>query len=179
MDLKIDNLKYNENVFQVVQEKGADKKIVLKVHLKDSAPVGFLDEEILITNNSKHLETLPILVRANIEGPIRFEPAYIEFGALESQDVVSKTVKVFSSQKFNVEKAVANLMVGQKNVDLPPNMVKVSVNNVSDVQKEILIQLTNVSKYMGNIHGNILIETDHPKQREITVGFYGLLEKGE
>jgi hypothetical protein len=176
--LEIKNLSYDQKNFEVTQQKKGGQ-LVIDVLFKNAIVSGVLKEELHVENNSKYLPDLTIFLRANVLSPITHTPSYLEFGALSVADKETKAIRIKAEREFVVNDSKTSLRVNDKVVDQPAKYVNVVLNNDGKNHKNIVVELRNPGDVAGNVYGDVVLVTDHPKQSEIKVSFYAFFKNKE
>ena len=89
-------------------ENSSDQKIIIDVFLSSDAPLGFINEEIIITTNEKLDPERRIKVTGKIIGDVRIEPDNLNFGMVNSKSSEKIiNVKPYKGNSLNIIKIVS------------------------------------------------------------------------
>ncbi|MGE0172922.1 MAG: DUF1573 domain-containing protein [Oligoflexales bacterium] len=177
-ELDIKDIQYDKKNFEVTYEKQKDQ-IVLDILFKNTIVSGVLRDELHVENTSQYMPDLTIFLRANVLSPITHAPSYLEFGAVSTADRETKAIKISADRDFAVSSTKTNLRINDKAVDQPGRYVSVSLNGEGKKQKNIVVELQNRGDIVGNVYGDVVLVTNHPKQSEIKVSFYAFFKGKE
>lgn len=75
----------------------------LQVHLKEGAPVGYLNETLVLVTNDRRSVEVPVPVEAHICSAITVSPATLFLGVLEPGQKVIKQLVVKGKEPFRIE----------------------------------------------------------------------------
>jgi hypothetical protein len=173
--VEVHALKYNESIMKVTLDKGSNDWL-LAVELRPDLPPGFIKETISIKNTSSALPDLPLLVRANVAGNILASPKYLEFGAVPREDKVSRGISLESSSAFEIRKITSELSVNGTKWSNPDSIVRATPPAGGAKTAEVNIELVHDGKAFGSAHGKVIIETDDPRQKTVSVDFYAFFK---
>jgi len=88
-----------------VQEKGRTGQRVdydLLVQIRDDAPAGFFQEEVIVRTNDRAMPRVPLLVSAEVLAPLSVGPATFSAGTLKPGDQTKQLLIVKGQQPFTV-----------------------------------------------------------------------------
>jgi len=102
----IPSSKFINTVFNSKESSG--QQIIIDVILSPEAPLGYIDEEIVITTNEKLDPQRKIKVIAKIVGDVQIEPDNLNFGMVNgknSEKIIN--VKPYKGKSLNIKKIVS------------------------------------------------------------------------
>lgn len=171
--LDIKSLSYNEQLLEVTYRKKEGHHWLLEVGLKPFKQTGFLKETILVNNNSKTLPQLKLVVRANLQGPIRYEPAYLEFGAIAKEGQAKRLINLQAKGPFAIKKSWLEISLNGQAIANPSRYFTINSPEQAGNHKDVEFTLHNLAERSGSIHGKLFLETSDQVQNQIVLDFYG------
>lgn len=170
--LEVQKFKFNEKNLDVTYQVDA-QIFTVNVKLKPDLPPGFLKETIFIKTNSKHLPEVQVPVRANIVGNIELSQRYIEFGAVEPNELSKRALVLKSLKEFEIVGSKAEIVINGNKMADAGQFVRVKSPPALKGERQVAVELVNGNKNaQGAVHGRLYLETTDPKQKELTVDFY-------
>lgn len=88
--------------FTELSRGGGRVQYEVSVELKESAPEGFLSNQLVIHTNDKRLKTVPILLTAKVEKPLQTSPSSIALGSVKPNESVAQRVTLTGKSEFTV-----------------------------------------------------------------------------
>jgi hypothetical protein len=170
-DLKVAAVEYNKDLLSVVSET-KDRTTTLRVRLGAAVPTGFFKESITVRTNSRHMPIVTIPVRGNIKGNVEFSPAYIEFGAIQPNETVKRSVTLKSVTPVNIVSTEAELIVNGQKLQDATNFLKINTAGFEQNKQHIAVEIVNKGAPAGAVHGKLVIRTTDARQQSINVDFY-------
>lgn len=169
--LQVDKLIFNDKVLDAVFAK-QQENFIITVKLKPNLPPSFLKETVLVINNSKFLDELPIPIRANIRGRIEYAPTYLEFGSIAPASKGRRSITMKGQSIFEITGSRAELHVNGRKIDDATSLLTVESLPAEKDKRLVAVELHNSGKLAGSIHGKLFLETNDPGQNELTFDFY-------
>jgi len=74
----------------------------LTVRLKDTAPVGFLNDSLILVTNDRRSRQFPVAVAGKVVSPVSVSPASLQLGTLKPGQQVTKRLIVRSKKPFKI-----------------------------------------------------------------------------
>lgn len=170
-DLKVNGVEFNKELLGVTQETRG-KEVYLSVSLGASVPPGFFKETIIVKTNSRHLPAITIPVRGNIKGNVEFSPSYIEFGAINPDESVKRSLTLMAVTPVNVLSTEVELIVNGQKVSDASKFLKINTSGFEQNKQHIAVEIANKGAPSGAVHGKLVIKTTDAKQQNINVDFY-------
>jgi hypothetical protein len=170
-DLKISKVEFNPKLLTVTTIPGM-KDTKVKIGLAADVPTGFFKETVFVRTNSSYLPLIEIPVRADIKGNVDFSPNYIEFGAIQPNATVKRSLTLKYVTPVKVIATDVELIVNGRKVPNPTTFVKISSSGFEQNKQHIAVEISNVQGPSGAVHGKLLIKTDDLRQQQIDVDFY-------
>lgn len=167
----IERLKFNPEYLDVGYAREGSRWIVT-VKLKPNAQTGFFKETVFVVNNSKSLPELPIPVRGTVRGNIEFTPRYLEFGQIAPQDKGSRSVTLKTLEEVKITGTRAELNINGARFAEAGKIVEIESIPHEKGKQLLTINLKNAAGLAGAVHGKVMLETDDPQQKTVTVDFY-------
>jgi hypothetical protein len=169
-NFSIDKLIYNESLFKVdYQQKG--KKYQFKVTLNSvDKDINTFKEKISILNKSKYLPQLDVFVLGNIEGNIRHDPFYIDFGAIKKNENSLRQINFRGENPFQILPMPHEVTVKNLSALHPEELIETKVD--PNDPTAFLVTIKNHAMTSGNVHGKLKFATDDPSQKELKIDFY-------
>jgi hypothetical protein len=152
--------------FSTEGKKG--KKLI--VTLKKDAPLGRLNDQIVVTTTSQKKPVLEIPVFGSVEGDMLVLPPQVSFGVVRRGE--SKTQEI--SIKNRGSKPVQVVRVQNS----APEVVA-ELTPVKQGEEYRLTLRTKGESKLGRIQGEVQIFTDHPEEKVLTIPLYGIVAEGE
>ncbi|MFW7380340.1 MAG: DUF1573 domain-containing protein [Oligoflexus sp.] len=173
----IERIEHHPDIIDIaIRDDGRAK--LIDVYLKPGIPSSFVRESLVVVNNSKHLARLPIPLRADILGRIRYAPNYVEFGAIPSRGVKEKTINLSSQQDFQIQGHRAEILVnGQVVQDFRPFLEFQDQLPEAGRRRAVAVRLKNPDKLKGTVHGRLIFATSNPAQEELAINFYAFFQE--
>lgn len=170
--LDVQKFKFNEKAMDVTYQRD-NQSFTVNVKLKADLAPGFLKEAIFVKTNSRHLGEVQVPVRANIVGNIELSQRYIEFGAIEPNEMSKRALVLKTLKEIEITGSKAEIVINGSKMADAGQFVRVKSPPSLKGDNQVAIELVNGDKSaQGAVHGRLYLETTDPKQKEITVDFY-------
>lgn len=74
----------------------------LKVHLKEEAPAGFFNDQMILVTNDYQQQQIPLLVQGTVVSPLTVSPSALSLGVVKPGQTVVKKIVVRGNQPFRI-----------------------------------------------------------------------------
>jgi len=167
---KIENSHPSLSVRAEDLSKDGKKGKKLLVTLKKDAPLGRLNDQIVLTTTSPKKPVVEIPVFGSIEGDMLVLPPQVSFGVVRKGE--SKTQEI--SIKNRGAKPVQVVRIQNSATD-----VSVELTPVKQGEEYRLTLRTKGESKPGRIAGEIQVFTDHPEEKVLTIPLYGIVAEAD
>jgi len=171
--LSIHGLSYNKQLFEASYKQIEGSSWEIELALKPFKTTGFLKETVLVANNSKTLPQFKVVVRAKLQGPIRYEPNYVEFGAVAREGQTKRLVRLAAQSPFQIKKSWLEISLNGKTLANPHEHFSIVSHDENPQAKDIEVTLHHSASPSGSVHGKLFLETSDELQKHIVLDFYG------
>jgi hypothetical protein len=121
----------------------------LVVRLNETAPVGFLRDEITLVTNDPSSPKIPVSVTANVQSNVVLNPTVIDLGRVRPGETIRKTILVRSDKPFKLVGSKAN----------QPEITIAAPGDQSKPLHSVALSFKAPDK-LGPFHAVIEVETD-------------------
>ncbi|MCA9163049.1 MAG: DUF1573 domain-containing protein [Planctomycetales bacterium] len=105
-DWKIVDVRSANDNFEVElderERSGAAVRYTMLVRLKDTAPPGFINDQLTLVTDDSTLRTIPLPVEGHVVPALTVSPAALHLGVLQPGETVTKKLVVRAKQPFSV-----------------------------------------------------------------------------
>ena len=168
--VKIENSHPSISVYpeDLTTEDKKGKKLV--VTLKKDAPLGRLNDRIVVTTTSQKKPVLEIPVFGSIEGDVVILPPQVSFGVVRKGETKTQEISIKNRgtkpvQVVRIQNSAANVVA-----ELAP---------VKEGEEYRLTLKTKGESQPGRIQGEVQVFTDHPEEKMLTIPLYGIIAEAE
>ncbi len=171
---QITNIRCDEKFIEIDREEISRQngriQYAMKVRLKDDAPVGPLETEIVVQTNDRNLTTVPLRLTATVQADISVSPNMLSLGDISRGEMLKQVVILKADEPFRV-------------LSITSDAFEVQSAAISDQPKAlhtlplILEPIAGQTKADGR--AKIFIETDHPSKSRMSVDVVYRLRKPE
>ena len=152
--------------FTTEDKKG--KKLL--VTIKKDAPLGRLNDRIMVTTTSQKKPVLEIPVFGSIEGDVVVAPPQVSFGVVRKGET--------KTQEISIKNRGTNPVQVVRIQNSAPDVVA-EVTAVKQGEEYLLTLKTKGESKPGRIQGEVQIFTDHPEEKMLTIPLYGIVAEAE
>lgn len=167
---KIENAHPSLSVRAEDLSKDGKKGKKLLVTLKKNAPLGRLNDQIVLTTTSPKKPVVEIPVFGSIEGDMLVLPPQVSFGVVHKGE--SKTQEI--SIKNRGAKPVQVVRIQNSATDVIAELTPVKQGE----EYRLTLRTKGESK-PGRIQGEIQVFTDHPEEKVLTIPLYGIVAEAD
>jgi hypothetical protein len=150
------------------REDKKGKKLI--VTLKKDAPLGRLNDRIMVTTTSQKKPVLEIPVFGSIEGDVVVVPPQASFGVVRKGETKTQEISIKNRGTKPVQ------VVRMQNS--APDVVA-EVTSVKQGEEYRLTLRTKGESKPGRIQGEVQVFTDHPEEKMLTIPLYGIIAEAE
>jgi len=150
------------------REDKKGKKLVIT--LKKDAPLGRLNDRIMVTTTSQKKPVLEIPVFGSIEGDVVIVPPQVSFGVVRKGETKTQEISI----KNRGAKPVQVVRIQNSAPD-----VVAEVTAVKQGEEYLLTLRTKGESKPGRIQGEVQVFTDHPEEKMLTIPLYGIVAEAE
>lgn len=150
--------------------KDGKKGKKLFVVLKKDAPLGRLNDEIVLSTTSSKKPVVEIPIFGSIEGDLLVFPPQVSFGVVHKGE--SKTQEI--SIKNRGAKPVQVVRIQNSATDVIAELTPVKQGE----EYRLTLRTKGESK-PGRIQGEIQVFTDHPEEKVLTIPLYGIVAEAD
>jgi hypothetical protein len=119
----------------------------LLVRLKDDAPSGYLNDELVLVTNDSNAQRIPLAVEGRVVSDLTITPASLYLGELAKGQSVTKKLVVRSSRPFRI-------------LDMGCDDASFNFETSEDAKPIHVVSVTFVPDHAGKIEKEIRIRTD-------------------
>lgn len=182
VELDVSGIRYNKDLIQVeVSHPRNEKGIVqLSVVLKKQLNTGFLKDSIVVPNTSTAMKEFKIPVRATVIGAVQLSHNYIEFGAMQKGESVERRIKIKTGSETKLVGNKFELIVNHEKIPQADRYVSVDMrspdSNSLEKDRYLALKLNHSGLASGSVHGKVILETNDPQQKELSVDIYAFFK---
>jgi len=141
-----------------VSRSSGRAKYKLSVSLKDSAPAGTLQTEVLIRTDDRNLTRVPVKVNAIVQPDVAVSPQMMALGEIKPGESVRQVVVVRGYQPFHI----VSVESSEFDIKFEPSTESKPLHTLP-----LMISPRNGS---GEVKGKIFVTTDLPGDKVVEVG---------
>lgn len=131
---------------------------------------------VRLVSSNPLLASMTLPVRAMIEGPVRADAKYLEFGALSPGEAASRPLVLRGDRPISVGKPRVELHINGARVEDPaPYMVLEPEKQTASDEHRLEARLVRGGGPTGSVHGRLYIQAEgNDLSQEVIVDFYAL-----
>lgn len=122
----------------------------VNIRLKEDAPAGYLQDQLVVVTNDRNMSRFPITVEGNVESAVSVSPSPLFIGVVEPGQEITKKLVVRAKQPFKVLNVSCDEECFQYQQDA----------GLEEAKALHLIPITFKADAAGKFSGTITIETD-------------------
>src|SRR5215813_8435052 len=168
--VKIENSHPSVSVHAEDLSKEGKKGKKLLVTLKKDAPLGRLNDQIVVTTTSQKKPVVEIPVFGSIEGDMVVLPPQVSFGVVRKGESKTQEISIKNRGTKPVQVVRVQNSVTEVSAELTP---------VKQGEEYRLTLKTKGENQPGRIQGEIQVFTDHPEEKVLTIPLYGIVAEAE
>ncbi len=121
----------------------------LNVELKDNAPLGFFNGQLVLRTNDRRLTEVPVAISGDVRSAIQLSPTRLELGKIQPKSSISKRIVVKGKKPFRI-------------LGIRSDEIEVDFEPIEQSRKAHLVNLDLLAGELaaGNHSGKIWIKTD-------------------
>jgi hypothetical protein len=145
-----------------------EKKVSITVKVDPGLPLGRFNESITAKSSIDSLPDAILRVSGTIIGPVEVSPESVRFVLMQS----SENSLVPEFHKVRIINHVTGRMLSVISAQDPDGRMNVELKTIEDGREfELTVRPKSAESIAGTVKGTIVIVTDHPDQRELTLAY--------
>ncbi|MEM9644843.1 MAG: DUF1573 domain-containing protein [Planctomycetota bacterium] len=106
-DWQITDVRANQPWMQVTKAEskrlGGSIEYAISVSIREDAPVGFFQDEIIVTTNDRSMTRVPLAVSGRVNASLTIAPQSLPLGTLKPGDVIKKRLVIRGQEPFLID----------------------------------------------------------------------------